>query len=161
MPIYSLQCPECSVVSEHIMGMGDNWAQVKCTDCGLPLNRGQHRAWSCDLPTIQGDTVAGGCNYFYHDKALGMDIRGKEHRDRLMKERGLVEYSPDPEMKKHRDEARYIREQSHKGDPDAAAAIRKEHKTAERKRAMRTAEASRAKISQQDLAVARKQAGFD
>jgi hypothetical protein len=47
-----------------------------------------------------------------------------------MKEKGLVEYSPDPTMKKHRDEAARIGRTAKVGDPEAKVAILKEYKTA-------------------------------
>ena len=135
MPLYSLQCPDCLLVSEHFMGMDDNDAMVKCPGCEHGMTRERHRHYMSDIPQIQGDTVAGGCNYSnYYDEGLDCYITSKRHRADEMKRQGVVEYAPDPDMKKHRDEQRYIRQNSVRGDADAAKAIRKEVKAAKDKR---------------------------
>jgi hypothetical protein len=36
-------------------------------------------------------------------------VTSKQHRKELMKQKGLTEYSPDPEMKKVREEIRYVK----------------------------------------------------
>lgn len=125
---YDLECPKCDTVSEHMMEMSETEKWVKCPECGGEICRRFHRLY--DVPQIQGDTVSGGCSYSYYDETLGQ-IKNKQHRKDLMKQKGLTEYNPDPTMKKHRDEARKIREHSRPSDPDAVAAIKKEYKTAD------------------------------
>jgi putative FmdB family regulatory protein len=133
MPIYELECDYCGLRSEHHLGMNDSlddW--LDCPQCTGKICRRHNRIYS--VPTIQGDTVAGGCSYEYFDDGLGEYVKSKKHRKELMKEKGLTEYNPDPELQKHRDEAMYIRKNSNIKEPGALAAVRKEHKTAADKR---------------------------
>jgi len=129
--IYELEC-DCGAHSDHIMMMDEMEKWVKCPECGADICRRHHRVYT--PPMIQGDTVSGGCNYDYYDPNLECHIRSKKHREDEMKRQGLREYSPDPVMKKHRDEVRHIRNNTEPGDAAAAAAIRKEHKAADTKR---------------------------
>jgi len=111
------------------LGMSDSLDdRVECPQCGEAMTRRHDRIY--DVPAIQGDTVAGGCSYVGYDEGLGEYVMSKRHRKQLMEEKGLTEYNPDPTMKKHRDEARYIRNHARRGDTGAVAAIQKEYKTA-------------------------------
>ena len=134
MPFYDLQCPDCTMTSEHFMGMDDKWVLVKCPHCGHGMTRGDHKKYAGMVVQIQGDTVAGGCNYNYYDENLECQITSKQHRQDVMEKQGVRDYSPDPVMKKHRDEQKYIRENSKPGDVDAAKAIGREKKAAITKR---------------------------
>ena len=139
--IYDLECSYCGLESEHTMLMDEMDKEVDCPHCGEKLSRRNNRIYS--IPMIQGDTVAGGCHYGgYYDVGLGEYVTGRAHRKELMKQKNLVEYSPDPEMKKHRDEAKHISKHSRKSDPDARAAILKEYKTAYDKRRNRNVKES-------------------
>lgn len=106
--------------------------RIKCPMCGEDMTRRHDRIY--DVPIIQGDTVAGGYERYGYDIGLGEVVKNKQHRKDLMEQKGLYEYAPDPEMKKHRDEARHIRKHSRQNDPEAVAAINKEYKTAIDKR---------------------------
>jgi hypothetical protein len=129
VPIYTLECDYCCLRSEHILGMNDSLDdRVECPMCGGEMCRRDNRIY--DVPLIQGDTVAGGCSYAGYDEGLGEYVMSKSHRKELMDKKGLTEYNPDPTMKKHRDEARYIRSHAKRGDTGAVAAIQKEYKTA-------------------------------
>jgi hypothetical protein len=141
MAFYDLEC-SCGEISEHMMGMTDPLeSKVSCPCCGAKLCRKHNIVYP--VPQIQGDTVAGGVNYSnYYDDGLGEYVTSKSHRKDLMEKKGLVEYSPDPTMKKHRDEARYIREGSKPNDLDALTAIRKEYNTANSTRRGRLVKAS-------------------
>jgi len=133
MPIYTLECPYCCLRSEHFLGMSDSLDdRVECPQCGEAMTRRHDRIY--DVPAIQGDTVAGGCSYVGYDEGLNEYVMGRQHRKELMDRKGLTEYNPDPTMKHHRDEARYIRERSKPNDPEARAAIRREYRTAGKKR---------------------------
>ena len=134
MPLYDLTCPKCGSDSEHFMGMGDGHALMKCPVCGGKMTRLEHKKYAGMKLQIQGDTVAGGCTYDYYDDGLDCQITSKQHRADEMKRQGLREYTPDPVMKAHRDEQRYIKENSRPGDAQAARAINKEKKAAETKR---------------------------
>jgi len=84
---------------------------------------------------IAGDTVSGGCNYQYFDHAMDCYVDGKSDRAEKMKKLGLEEYTPDPEMKRYRDEISYIRKHAAKDEIPAAKQEAKEiSKKAERKR---------------------------
>jgi putative FmdB family regulatory protein len=134
MPLYDLICPKCDQESEHLLGMDDQWLHVKCPSCGEKMTRGSNKKYHGMRVLIQGDTVAGGCNYDYFDENLGCHIKNKQHRAEVMKQQGVREYSPDPVMQKHRDERKHIRKNSKPGDIDAAKAIHKEKKAAQTKR---------------------------
>lgn len=127
--IYALKCPSCMTVDDYHLGMNDVDAVVICEKCGAEVSRRSCRVYE---PTfqIQGDTVPRGCSYDYWDENLGVRVKSKGHRAEEMKRQGLREYAPDPEMKKRRDEARYVREHAPRGDREAAAAIRNLNKEA-------------------------------
>ena len=134
MPIYTLIC-KCGLEDEVLQEPYDSDVEVLCDACGEIMTRRNNRAYYRDVPDIQGDTVAGGCNYSnYYDEGLEAFITSKEHRAKVMKEKGLSEYSPDPMVKHHFDEAKYIRQHAPKGDRTAAAAARAEVKQADQKR---------------------------
>lgn len=142
MPIYCGECGSCGKVSEFLFGANDP-RTCHCPECGDKFELEGHRRWDMERVNISGDTCAGSVNYSgYYDEGLGEYVLSRSHRKLLMDEKGLTEYSPDPEMKKHRDEARYIREHARPGDPSAAAAARKEYKTAADKRTRRLVDES-------------------
>jgi hypothetical protein len=131
--LYDLECEYCGLISEHSMMSSEIDKRVECPHCGESLCRREHRIY--DVPMIQGDTVAGSCNMSnYFDPGLNEFVRSRTHRKDLMRAQGLEEYSPDPEMRKTRDEVKHIRRNSPPGDPQAKAAIQKEYKTADIKR---------------------------
>jgi len=134
MPLYDLICPKCDTTSEHLLGMDDQWLHVKCPSCGEKMTRGSNKKYAGMKIMIQGDTVAGGCTYDYFDENLDCQIRSKRHRAEEMKRQGVQEYTPDPVMRGHRLEQKYIRENSKPGDIEAAKAIHKEKKAAQTKR---------------------------
>ena len=135
MPLYSLQCPDCLVVNEHFMGMDDASLIVDCPSCGHGLTRKHHRHYMSDVPHIQGDTVAGGCNYNYYDTGLDCHINGRRHRAEEMKRQNVTEYNPDMELQKHRQEALRIIRSAPKGDAEASKAAGAELEVAKNKRA--------------------------
>lgn len=135
MPFYDLECPDCEVTSEHFMTTDDKWLLVKCPECGHGLTRGHNKKYAGMKLQIQGDTVSGGCNYSnYYDDGLDCFITSKQHREEEMKKQGVQEYVPNPEYKKHRDEQKYIKNNSKPGDASAAKAIQKEKNAAITKR---------------------------
>ena len=134
MPFYDLTCPKCGMDSEHLMRMLDAILLVKCPGCGEKMTRREHKKYAGMQIQIQGDTVAGGCTYDYFDESLDCHIKSKQHREDEMKRQGVQEYAPDPEMKAHRVEQKYIRQNSRPGDAQAARAINKEKKAATTKR---------------------------
>ena len=134
MPVYVLECGSCGHIEDYAFGTSDPRV-ASCRECGTKFNADGNRRYDLEGLNIQGDTCAGGLNYSgYYDEGMGEYVLSRDHRKRLMKEKGLEEYSPDPEYKKHRDEAKYLRKHARPGDPEAAAAARKELKTAASKR---------------------------
>jgi hypothetical protein len=111
------------------MGPNEMDLVVHCEDCHKKMTRRDNMVFLV-APNIQGETCSNSCKYAGFDEGLGMHITGKQHRAAVMKEKGLTEYNPDLKMKRYRDEAKYVRSQAPKGDPDAAAAASKIHKTA-------------------------------
>jgi len=130
MGIFTLSCDGCGFIDEYIFDAREDNKNCPCENCGDTLYTKSNRIYHSDIPQINGETVAGGMKWSYFDDALGVQIENKQHRADEMEKRGLTEFVPDPVMKAHRDEARYIRERSGKGDADAQAAIAKEYKTA-------------------------------
>jgi len=114
--IYTLEC-ECGWQGEVMLGMNDK-KECPCPSCQGVADR---RVYAADLPNIQGDTVAGGCNYNYDCGTLGQ-VRGKKDRAEKMKARGLMDYEPEPIYAKASGEAGYIRKNADKGDRVARAA---------------------------------------
>ena len=127
--IYKLRCPQCNSAEDYNLAMNDVDAEVACEKCGAQVFRKYHRIWEATFQ-IQGDTVPRGCSYDYWDENLGVRVKSKAHRADEMNRQGLREYAPDPEMKKYRDEARYIRSHAPKDDREVAAAARKLSKEA-------------------------------
>lgn len=143
MPIYSLRCPLCNRLDEYILDRNEGWHSVKCTNCLADINRRQHRDYKADAVVVKGDTCSDSCNMSdYYDEGMGEHVRSRTHRRELMKRKGLREYAPDPEMKKHRDEAKRITNSAPPGDKEALAAARRERKTAIDKRRDRNIAAS-------------------
>lgn len=134
MPLYDLTCPECALDSEHLMGMDDNSALMKCPHCGARMTRQEHKKYHGMRVQIQGDNVPRGCSYDYWDDGLDCHIKNRQHREDEMKRQGLEPYSPDPEMKAHRAEQRYIKKNSKPGDASAAKAVLAEKRAAQTKR---------------------------
>ena len=127
--IYKLRCPTCRKADDYHLAMNDVDAVVPCESCGHEVSRRENRVWE---PTfqIQGDTVPGGCSYDYWDGNLGVRVKSKGHRQDEMKRQGLREYAPDPELKKYRDEARYVRTHAPAGDTAAKMAAHRLYREA-------------------------------
>jgi len=134
MPIYELECNYCGLHSEHIMGMNDPLDEMAdCPHCTGRVCRKHNIVYA--VPMIHGDTTAGNWTQGgYFDEGLGEYVGGRKHRKEIMDKKGLEEYTPDPEMKKHRDEAKYIRSHATTKTPGARAAVRAEYKAANEKR---------------------------
>ena len=134
--IYTLVCPDCDEITEFIQGMNDEHVAVDCPSCNRGMTRKENRCYGMDKIEIRGETCAGNrqVSYEYMDPTLGY-VKNRQDRKDKMKAMGLVDYEPNPELHKHRVEAKRIRNQSNPtGDVDAANAIAKEHKAAGRKR---------------------------
>ena len=142
MVLYTMEC-NCGRVSEHLLAPMDPEKKAPCPSCGEMLLVSKNRVWSADIPNIQGDTVAGGVNYRdYYDVGLGKYITGKRHRKYEMEKSGVVEHSPDSEMKKVTDERRYIRKHTRPNEAGAHKALHDLSKSASntlKKRAIKRA----------------------
>lgn len=136
MPSYVGECGSCGKVSEFYFGSGDR-KKCSCPECGSRFDLDGNRRYDLEGLQISGDTCSNSHDFSGYDEGLGEYVTSRSHRKRIMDEKGLVEYSPDPTMKHHRDEARYIRANAVPGDPSAAAAVRNEHKAAADKRRTR------------------------
>ena len=134
--IYTLHCKECGTTDEFIQGKDDTNVVVQCDFCGGDMTRKNNRHYQADLADIRGETCAGNrqVSYDYMDPTLG-HVKNRQDRKDKMAARGLVDYEPNPEMQKHRDEAKRIQRQANPaGDKEAAKAIANEHKVAGQKR---------------------------
>lgn len=130
MAWYTLECPECGVVDEYQFEAILDDKQDDCVECGHRLYTTKNRLYSIDKPRIEGETCSGSCSYEGYDEGMGEYVSGKQHRAELMKKKGLEPFSPDPAMKKHRDEARYIRKDGKGDKAGIEAAVRSVYKTA-------------------------------
>jgi len=107
--------------------------EVECPKCDQKMTRHDNLVFT--VPMVTGVNVPGNkTSLFEYDETLEAMVTSEGQRKVLMEQKGLEVYAPDPEMKKHRDEARHIRKHSIPSDVDAQAAIRKEYKTASDKR---------------------------
>lgn len=70
----------------------------------------------------------------YYDDALDTWITSKRHRKDVMDQKGLVEYEPNPTLKRMSDESKYIMKHSNPGDHEAVAARKTIHKAADKYR---------------------------
>lgn len=118
--LYDFYCEKCNEITEVFQRMNDKH-EYDCEKCGTSTER----VW--DVPFFVGDTCSD-----YYDAGLGCHIKNKEHRKAVMLEKGVTEYNPDPEMKKARDEARYVR--STAKPSEASAAVNEIYKEAGAKR---------------------------
>lgn len=114
--IYTLEC-ECGWHGEVMLGMHDK-KECPCPSCQGTADR---RVYAADLPFIQGDTVAGGCDYNYDCGTLGQ-VRGKRDRADKMRAKGLSDYEPDSLYASASAEAGYTRKNAPPGDRVARAA---------------------------------------
>lgn len=142
MPTFVLECGTCGAIDDFHFGANDP-RRATCHQCGSVFMADGNRRYDLEGINISGDTCAGGCNFAgYYDEGMGEYVTSRSHRKELMRQKGLEEYSPDPELKKHRDEAKYIRSQANPGDTEALAASRRELKTAADKRRNRALDES-------------------
>lgn len=127
MPIYTYCCPVCGTVNDEQRLMAERNLVLKCA-CGCSMDR------VFTAPAIGGDLPATGWrqNVAGYDSGLDAVVLDESHRQRLMKEKGLKEYSPDPEMKKIRDEQAYVKK--HGKGKDANVALGRLAAEATRKR---------------------------
>lgn len=142
MAFYTMECG-CGCMAEYEMSPSGPLT-CGCQQCGAELDVRRNRVWQIDGPSMSfsGLPTTGAVFDGYYDESLETYVKSKQHRQDVMDRRGLSEFEPDPEMKRHRDEAKYIKSQAPKGDPGAAAAARREHKTASEKRTKRNTEAA-------------------
>lgn len=85
MPLYTRVCPDCGHRFDVMRSIATRNDPVDCTLCSAPTNRGVEMP--AYTPSGWGDSKWAG----RFDKGLGITLRDKAHRDRVMKERGLVE----------------------------------------------------------------------
>lgn len=133
MPEFAGECA-CGKISFFFFGANDP-RRCHCPACGDTFDLDGNRRWDLEGIQIQGETCPGGTNYHYFDPHLGRQINGRADRAYEMEKQGLREYTPNPELQKHRQEAEYVYKNAGPKERDAAkAAARKELKTAEVKR---------------------------
>jgi len=141
MPFYDINCPHCDETDEYRMEPFDK--TVECSACGEEMNRKENQDYSDTRIGIIGDTCAGCCDFSnYFDDALDMQIDSRDHRKRVMKEKGLTEYVPNPDMAAARKESRYILDHSPKNDKAALVAAKDQSKVADKKRKERVINAA-------------------
>ena len=81
MPIYDYKCPE-GHYSDDVKKMSESEEPIECPECGQEARRilGLSK-WSVDRF---------GERFPYFDRGLGMELRSKNHRRQIIKERGLI-----------------------------------------------------------------------
>lgn len=135
MALYTLICPRCATNTEIMAPWNEATDTIyDCDHCGAQLCRRDNRNFTADMPQIQGETVAGGCDYSGWDEGLQCHVNGKKHRSEIMKARGLTPFEMSDIQKQCFDKVDDILNNSPKGCPEAAKAIKAEALAAERKR---------------------------
>lgn len=85
MPLYEARCPECYTPVEYMARIDLRDSTPECLLCRVPTVRGVTAP--AFTPSSWGDSKWAG----RYDKGLGVTLRDKAHRERVMKARGLVE----------------------------------------------------------------------
>lgn len=137
---YRLECRGCGAVSDHDFQQMDPDKAAACPGCGARITVSDNRIWDNVRLTVVTEST--GCNYSGYDVGLDKYITSKEHRRVEMEKSGVVDYSPDTEMKKVTDERRYISEHSRPSEPEARKALHDLSKSASttlKKRAIKRA----------------------
>ncbi len=128
--LHDLRC-DCGHVSEFALSHDEGHKVVQCEQCGGDMTRKTHKQFT--VPSIQGDTVAGGVNYEYYDVNLQTQIKGKQHREEVMKRQGVRPHSPTAKQKASMDEVRYVHENAAPNEKDSAlAALNAQGKAAQK-----------------------------
>ena len=148
MPTYTLRCA-CGQRGEFYLGSEEGHKPVPCDACGSFMTRKENWDIAADGKTmsIQGDTCAGSQVHYdgYFDEGMDCWIKSKRHRAEEMKKRGLEEFHPSTDTVERRNEIKYIRANSKKGDPEANKAVRDQFKIADQKRKRRAIRSAIAK----------------
>lgn len=125
--IFGYICDDCEI-SYDVDQERDAPRKFDCPECGQPAGQ--------DFSGIQFNTD---CTFGY-DENLEVDLRGRNHRQEVMREKGLTEYVPDPTMVKYREDLRRARKTlKGKEKADTLRQIRTEASTARRKRRIKDA----------------------
>lgn len=159
MPLYELICERCNghpieefMEFSALRDLEAGALVVQCPDCGHPLRRIFSRV------AIVGDTCAGNRSFEGWDEDLGVYVRGRSHRERLAREKGLVEYSEvasEAPYRKEFDEVRYIAKQGAKNDPETQRAKALQFKKAgdkRRRHAIRSEFSDVPEVTREDIA---------
>lgn len=85
MPLYDAECATCGAVTEYLRPYTRRADTPPCGACGA--STAPKVSLPAFTPSGWGDSKWAG----RHDKGLGVTLRDKAHRDRIMRERGLVE----------------------------------------------------------------------
>lgn len=85
MPLYDFKCPVCSRRQEAVRPYDRRDQGPQCARCEQPMTR--QVSAPAFTPSTWGDSKWAG----RYDKGLGVTLKDKNHRDRMMQSRGLVE----------------------------------------------------------------------
>lgn len=86
MPIYDFQCYKCNRRTERMCSFEES-QQQNCNECDSLMDR-------CFSPFSRTPGQWGG-DTGYYDRALGTYVENYKHRDKLMKEKGLIHMDDD------------------------------------------------------------------
>lgn len=86
MPLYEFKCPSCAKRSETIRSYEKRDDVFDCSACHFPMIR---------LPPMMAKMASrwGDSTWNRFDRGLGVKLESREHREKIMKQRGLVEVS--------------------------------------------------------------------
>lgn len=85
MPLYEAKCPECDARVEYLRPHARRTETPNCSLCRVPTT--PCVSAPAFTPSGWGDSKWAG----RYDRGLGVTLRDKSHRERIMKARGLVE----------------------------------------------------------------------
>ena len=117
MPLYEYQCPICATRTEAVRSYTRRDASPICPGCrSYDLAMDRLVSAPAFTPSSWGDSKWAG----KYDKGLGVTLRDKNHRERIMKARGLVEDTAydqqnrlDQSMSAHGDHERIVKQYEH------------------------------------------------
>jgi putative FmdB family regulatory protein len=117
MPLYEYQCPICATRTEAVRPYTRRDASPICPGCrSYDLAMDRLVSAPAFTPSSWGDSKWAG----RFDKGLGVTLKDKNHRERIMKARGLVEDTAydqqnrlDTSMSAHGDHERTVKRYEH------------------------------------------------
>ncbi len=134
MGIYTYVCGDCGLVQEKVQSMHD-YHYITC-DCGEEV----YQDLSVKGVTFSGEMPTTGGFAPFKDGETGLFVTSQKMWDDVRKRTKRVQWEPDPEHQRARDEAVYLAKHSKAGDREAEVAAHRVMKDVHRKKAEKRVE---------------------